>query len=79
MSRAADYRIEVRGRLDEDWSDWFDGMTLTSEGDDSQITTLTGPVDDQARLRGILSRLWDLNLTVVSITRISPEERTNSR
>ena len=64
------YRIKVRGRLDERWSDWFNGMTITPE---RGITTLTGALD-QAKLRGILSKIWDLNLTVVSVTQMESEK-----
>jgi hypothetical protein len=66
------YQIKVQGRLDASWSDWFDGMTLTFEhGDgDSPITTLTGAVVDQAALHGLLSRISDLNLTLISVTQI---------
>ena len=60
------YQIQVQGRLDEGWSDWFSGMTVTFE---SGVTTLTGPVADQAALRGILTKIWDLNLTLLSVTR----------
>lgn len=60
------YRIQVQGRLDENWSDWLEEMTITY---DSDVTTLTGPVADQAVLRGILNKLWDLNLTLLSVTR----------
>jgi hypothetical protein len=67
LDQAAVYQIQVQGKLDESWSDWFSGMTITFEGG---ITTLTGPVADQAALRGILSKIWDLNLTLVSVTRI---------
>jgi len=67
LDQAAVYQIQVRGKLDESWSDWLSGMTITSE---SGITTLTGPVADQAALRGLLSKIWDLNLTLVSVTRI---------
>jgi hypothetical protein len=65
------YLIQVEGKLDEGWSEWFRGMTVTFEraGDGSPITTLTGPVADQAALRGILNRIWDLHLTVLSVTR----------
>jgi hypothetical protein len=63
------YRIEVEGQLDESWSGWFSGMTLTSQDD---ISTLTGPLTDQADLRGLLSRIWDLNLTLVSVIRLDP-------
>jgi len=70
--QAAEYRIEVGGRLDEKWSDWFNGMAVTFEsvGDGSPSTTLTGPVADQAKLRGILAKIWDLGLTVISVTRL---------
>ncbi len=60
------YQIQVQGKLDQDWSDWFRGMTVVFEGG---VTTLAGPVADQAALRGILNRIWDLNLTVLSVTR----------
>ena len=61
------YQIRVQGRLDNDWSDWLRGMTVTFEGG---VTTLTGPVADQAALRGILCKLWDLNLTLASVVQI---------
>jgi hypothetical protein len=72
----ARYQIKVRGRLDEKWSDWFNGMALTFEnaGNSWPITTLTGVVADQAKLRGMLSKIWDLNLTVISVTQIELEE-----
>ena len=65
------YQIKVRGRLDEKWSDWFNGMTITFE---DGITTLTGAVADQPKLRGILSKIWDLNLKLVSVTRLESEK-----
>jgi len=66
----ATYQIKVQGQLDEKWSDWFDGMTITFESD---ITTLTGVVADQAKLRGMLSKIWDLNMTVISVSRIESD------
>lgn len=71
-SDQAAYRIKVQGRLTENWSDWFSGMTIKFESD---ITILTGAVADQAALRGILSRIWDLNLTLISVNRVD----TNSK
>jgi hypothetical protein len=64
-----DYEIKVEGELDGAWAGTFEGMTLTVEGQDSghPITTLVGPVADQSALRGTLSRLWDLNLTLISV------------
>lgn len=66
------YRITVQGRLDESWSNWLSGMSVFVErtGDGVPVTTLTGPVVDQAALRGILNRLWDLNLTLISVKRV---------
>jgi len=71
LDQPAAYQIKVQGRLDERWTDWFSGLTITfeSEGDGATITTLTGAVADQAILRGILCKLWDLNLTLISVTR----------
>jgi hypothetical protein len=59
------YRIQVLGQLDEGWSDLFDGVTIVFE---DGVTTLVAPGLDQAMLRGILIRIWDLNLTLISIT-----------
>jgi hypothetical protein len=65
------YQIQVQGRLDEGWSDWFRGLAVVFERttDGATITTLVGPVADQAALRGVLNRIWDLNLTLLSVTR----------
>ena len=62
------YQIKVQGRLDERWSGCFSGMALTCQSD---ATILTGPVADQSALRGILSKLWDLNLVLISVIRLS--------
>ncbi len=63
------YQIKVQGNIDSSWSGWFDGLdiSLSSGGDGSCVTTMTGLVGDQAALRGILNHLWDLNLTVLSL------------
>lgn len=77
MDRLVTYQIKVQGRLDESWSDWFNGMTITveSERDDAPITTLIGAVTDQCTLRGILSKIWDLNLTLISVTQIEMDSK----
>jgi hypothetical protein len=66
------YRIQVEGRLRAGWSDWFDGMNIVveKEPDGPTISTLTGPVADQAALHGILNRVRDLGLTLVSVQRL---------
>ncbi|MBN1259046.1 MAG: hypothetical protein JXB35_00055 [Anaerolineae bacterium] len=62
--------IKVQGVLDTAWSELFAGMTFSSSetGDGSPVTMLTGAIADQAALRGLLNRLWDLNLTLISVT-----------
>ena len=60
------YQITVQERLDDEWSDWLDGTTIAHG---NGRTTLTSPVIDQSALRGILNRIWDLHLTVISVTR----------
>jgi hypothetical protein len=70
------YQIKIQGRLDEEWSEWFNEMTVTSEND---ITTLTGTVADQAVLRGILDKIWDLNLVLISVIRIETNAKDGSQ
>ncbi len=69
------YEIKVQGCLDESWSDWFEGMTITvhTKPDGPSITTLTGEVVDQSALQGILLRIHDLNMELISVTQIGPE------
>jgi hypothetical protein len=62
------YQIKVQGTLDEGWVSWFSGMTLAFESD---TTTLAGAVADQSALRGILNKLWDLNLVLISVNRLN--------
>jgi hypothetical protein len=65
------YQIKLQGRLDAGWSNWFDGMTLTFENENgSPVTALTGAVADQAALHGLLSKISDLNLTLISVAQI---------
>jgi hypothetical protein len=63
------YQIVVEGRIDPGWSDWFQGMGIASQidPDGSCRTVLSGAVVDQAGLRGILNKIWDLNLVLVSV------------
>lgn len=74
------YRIKVQGRLGETWSKWFDDMAITLEktGDGSTLTTLTGPVVDQVALRGILDKIWNLNLTLIHVSRIETGGRNQT-
>lgn len=63
-------RISILGWLDEKWTDWFDGMEISrgAHDKDRSITNLTGNVSDQSALLGILTRIHDLNLPIVSVT-----------
>ena len=60
------YNIKVKGQLDACWSEWFDGLTVNP--DDDGYTTLSGPLPDQAALHGILARIRDLGLPLLSMT-----------
>jgi hypothetical protein len=68
LDRPTTYQIKVPGHIDESWSDWAGGMTITveSEGDDPPVTTLTGTLD-QAALQGLLRRLYSLGLPLISV------------
>jgi hypothetical protein len=70
------YQIVVKGHLDSEWSDWFDGMTITL-GENAE-TMLTGPLADQTALHGVLIKIRDLGLPLLSLTRIDPD-LTDSR
>lgn len=64
MSAPREYEVRVDGRLDERWSEWFDGLVVETRDDGT--STLTGPVADQAALHGILARMRDLGVTLLS-------------
>jgi hypothetical protein len=59
------YEIRIKGHLDDRWSDWFEGLTITLE--DQGDTPLTGLVVDQAALHGLLKKVRDLGLPLVSV------------
>ena len=63
------YEIRLEGHLDQRWATWFDGMTLTAAGDG--VTVLRGAVADQAALHGLLHKLRDIGIPLVSVTRCS--------
>jgi hypothetical protein len=71
------YEIKIRGHLDPYWSEWFAGLRLTHlEGNE---TLLSGPLSDQAALHGLLERIRDLNLTVISVTRGGPSSQHSDK
>ena len=62
------YQIVVKGHLDSEWSEWFDGLTITLV--DRGETILAGPIVDQTALHGVLIKIRDLGLPLLSLTRI---------
>lgn len=75
LDRPARYHIKVAGHLDDSWSEWAGGLTLTIEGEAEgpPVTTLTGTLD-QAALHGLLRRLYSLGLPLLSVSRVDEEE-----
>jgi hypothetical protein len=64
------YEIRIKGHLGREWTDWFGGLTLTLE--DNGETLLTGPVVDQAALHGLLRKVRDLGVPLLSVNRVEP-------
>jgi hypothetical protein len=64
------YEIRVKGRLDTRWAAWFDGLTLTYSSDGTTI--IYGPVADQAALHGLLQKIRDLGLPLISVNHVAP-------
>lgn len=62
------YQIRIKGHLGHHWTDWFDGLTITLE--DNGETLLTGPVVDQAALHGLLKKVRDLGMPLLSVIRV---------
>jgi hypothetical protein len=65
------YQIRLKGHLGNEWAEWFGGLTITPDDGD---TLLTGPVVDQAALHGLLKRVRDLGLPLISIGPVEPGE-----
>lgn len=71
------YRIRIQGRLEQRWSTWFDGMSL-SPGEDG-TTVMRGRVGDQAALHGLIERVRDLGLTLLEVTHEAPDTPAEPR
>jgi len=65
------YEIRLKGHLDTRWATWFDGLTATAGSDGT--TTIRGPVVDQSALHGLLQRVRDMGLPLISVTRMEPD------
>ncbi len=61
------YQITIQGNLDAGWTNWFNWLDL-SYHEDTHYTILTGPIADQAELRGVLNKLWDLNKSIIAVS-----------
>ncbi len=64
------YQIRIKGHLGHEWTDWFGGLTITLE--ENGDTLLTGPVIDQSALYGLLKKVRDLGLPLISVNRVDP-------
>jgi hypothetical protein len=71
------YEIRVKGHLDPCWSEWFDGLQITNESNGEAL--LSGYIPDQAALHGILARVRDLNLLLISVTSAHSDQQESSR
>jgi hypothetical protein len=69
------YQIRVEGQLNSHWTHWFEGMAINREG---STTVITGPVTDQSQLHGLLHRIRDLNLTLISVNKLDRAGEENS-
>lgn len=69
--RGANYTIRIAGQLGAEWTEWFDGMTITPTADGD--TVLSGAVADQAALHGLLRRVRDLGLTLLAVNLITEQ------
>jgi hypothetical protein len=69
MSISRVYQIRIQGHLDETWFNWFSPLVLVNE--ENGEATLTGAVRDQAELHGLLDKIFDLNLTLLSVSRMT--------
>ena len=71
---AGDYEIRLTGHLDAHWAAWFDGLTVRQDSEGT--TVISGPIADQAALHGVLQRVRDLGLPLVSVIRLGPQPET---
>ena len=69
-SKSELYEIRIKGHLGERWINWFDGLTITLQ--DDGVTLLSGPVVDEAALHGLLRKVRDLGMPLLSVNRVQP-------
>jgi hypothetical protein len=69
------YEIRIKGHVDLGWAEWFGNLAVSYDEDDN--TVLAGPIPDQPALHGLLDRIRDLNLTLLSIVQTTPDANTH--
>jgi hypothetical protein len=72
MNEAGRYEIRVKGHLDSRWTAWFDGLSVGAESDGT--TVISGPVVDQAALHGLLQKVRDVGLPLISVTQVDQDQ-----
>lgn len=75
------YEIKIRGLLDDHWGQWFEGMSLERQENveaGQECTLITGPIVDQPALHGLLAKIRDLNLTLISVRKRDPKKAVQS-
>lgn len=77
MDQSYVYEIRIEGHLTDRWSDWFEGLMIRTDPDGE--TTLIGPLADQAALFGVLTKIHNLNLTLIAVYRTSPSDNNFAR
>jgi hypothetical protein len=70
------YQIRIKGHLGHQWTEWFEGLSITLT--DNGETLLTGPLIDQAALHGVLKKVRDLALPLVSVNRVKPSQEDST-
>ena len=80
LSGRGEYEIKVKGHLDERWSYWFEELTITTgySEDSTPITTFTGHLVDQAALHGVLAKIRDINMPLISVTQVESNSKDES-
>ena len=73
------YEIKVKDHIDEAWSSWFEDMAITTgfTEDGTPVTTFTGPIIDQAALHGVLGKIRDINMPLISVNQVEIDAKDN--
>jgi hypothetical protein len=75
QDQVRDYEVRIAGHLAARWSAWFDGLSITAEPDGT--TAIRGPVADQAALHGLIQKVRDVGIPLISLTQVPPEPPTD--